>query len=147
MAIETYSAGGVVVNPEGNVLIVSQWGTSWSLPKGHIESGESFLGAALREIREESGITELEVVKILGTYNRHKIDRDGKEDTSELKYITIILFATGQEILRPIDTDNPEALWVDPDDVKQYLKGKDLEFWLSVKSQILKPKNLSGGER
>jgi len=28
----------------------------WSLPKGHLESGESFLDAAIREVEEETGI-------------------------------------------------------------------------------------------
>ena len=51
----TQSAGGVVLNKKGEVLVVSQRGTSWSLPKGHIDKGEDALGAAKREIYEESG--------------------------------------------------------------------------------------------
>ena len=58
--IETRSAGGVVVNAEGKVLVVNQHGTSWSLPKGHIEDGEDALAAARREIYEESGVSDLE---------------------------------------------------------------------------------------
>ena len=34
------TAGGIVVNPNGDVLVVSQHGDSWSLPKGHLEDGE-----------------------------------------------------------------------------------------------------------
>ena len=47
---ETTSAGGVVMNSKGEVLVVSQGGTSWSLPKGHVEVGEDSLKAAKREI-------------------------------------------------------------------------------------------------
>jgi len=52
---EKKSAGGVVVNQKGEVLVVSQKGTSWSLPKGHIEKGEEVLVAAKREITKNLG--------------------------------------------------------------------------------------------
>ena len=70
---KTHSAGGVVTNQEGKVLVVSQHGTSWSLPKGHIDPGETALAAARREIYEESGIRDLEFVRELGTYERYRI--------------------------------------------------------------------------
>ena len=47
---KTRSAGAVVTNDEGKLLVVSQRGTSWSLPKGHIDPGESALAASRREI-------------------------------------------------------------------------------------------------
>ena len=62
---KTESAGGVVLNTKGEVLVVSQHGTSWSLPKGHLDEGESELAAARREIREESGVCELKLLKKL----------------------------------------------------------------------------------
>jgi len=65
--MKTHSAGGVVTNNQGKVLVVSQRGTSWSLPKGHIDPGESALAAAKREIYEESGIRDLELIRELGT--------------------------------------------------------------------------------
>lgn len=67
MAIRTNSAGGVVSNTSREILVVNQHGESWSLPKGHIEKGETAIEAARREIDEESGITELELVRELGT--------------------------------------------------------------------------------
>jgi 8-oxo-dGTP pyrophosphatase MutT (NUDIX family) len=60
---KTHGAGGVVTNNEGKVLVVSQHGTSWSLPKGHINPGENALVAAKREIYEESGIRDLELIR------------------------------------------------------------------------------------
>ena len=47
----------------GQVLVVNQRGRSWSLPKGHIEKGESILEAARREIYEESGVKKLKFVR------------------------------------------------------------------------------------
>lgn len=70
---ETKTAGGVVLNNLGEVLVVSQNGDSWSLPKGHIDEGEEPVESAKREIKEESGISSVNLVKELGSYERYKI--------------------------------------------------------------------------
>ena len=51
------SAGGLVVEGDRILLISTQSGRRWQLPKGHIEEGESAEQAALREVREETGVT------------------------------------------------------------------------------------------
>jgi 8-oxo-dGTP pyrophosphatase MutT (NUDIX family) len=51
------SAGGLVVAGERILLISTQNGRRWQLPKGHIEPGESAEEAAVREVREETGVT------------------------------------------------------------------------------------------
>jgi ADP-ribose pyrophosphatase YjhB (NUDIX family) len=135
--IHTESAGGVVVNPEGHVLLVSQFGTSWSLPKGHLEEGETPLQAAHREIREETGVTRLEFVRPLGSYTRHRLGRDGGEDPSELKTIHLFLFRTDATELAPLDADNPEARWVEREKVAGLLThAKDREFFASILDTI-----------
>jgi ADP-ribose pyrophosphatase YjhB (NUDIX family) len=134
---ETHSAGGVVINNEDKVLVVDQNGTSWSLPKGHIEEGENVLEAAKREIEEESGITQLEYVRDLGEYERHMIGKNGGEDKSVYKKITMFLFRTNQQNLKPLDSDNQEALWVSKDEVTDLLTHqKDKEFFLSIKDSL-----------
>lgn len=135
--IETRSAGGVVLNKDGEVLVVSQHGRSWSLPKGHIEENEDVLTAAKREIKEESGVSSLEQIRELGSYKRYKMAKDGSEDKSELKNITMFLFRTDEISLQPIDPENPEARWVKKEDVASLLTSpKDKEFWLSVKDRF-----------
>jgi 8-oxo-dGTP diphosphatase len=130
---ETLSAGGVVVNRAGRVLVVNQRGRSWSLPKGHVEPGEDTLAAARREIYEESGLRELRLIKPLGSYQRLKIGFNGGEDGSEVKNLTFFLFETDEETLRPIDPDNPEARWVEKSEVANLLTHpKDKEFFLGV---------------
>ncbi|MFT5171574.1 MAG: ADP-ribose pyrophosphatase YjhB (NUDIX family) [Candidatus Marinamargulisbacteria bacterium] len=119
--IKTSSAGGIVINPSNDILVVSQGGRTWSLPKGHLEDGETPLAAARREIEEETGVTDLTLIKSLGTYDRFKIGLDGLDDRSELKTIILFLFTTPQTILAPQDTDNPEARWVNPQDVSSLL--------------------------
>ena len=129
---KTQSAGGVVFNNKGEVLVVSQRGHSWSLPKGHIEPGEDVLTTAKREIYEESGIQTLTLVKELGSYQRYRINLSGGDDPSELKTIFMFLFTTDEKILKPIDPNNPSARWVKKENVADLLTHqKDKEFFLS----------------
>ena len=123
----------MVTNDEGKVLVVSQHGTSWSLPKGHLDPGESPLEAARREIYEESGVQKLELVRELGTYERYKIGVHGGEDRAELKVITMFLFRTSEKVLRPVDADNPEARWVERPKVAPLLTHEmDKQFFLGI---------------
>jgi len=64
------SAGGVifrVVNDEFEVALISRRRV-WCLPKGLIEKGETVEEAALREVREETGL-EGEIVEKIGEIN------------------------------------------------------------------------------
>lgn len=133
----TESAGGVVLNKKDQVLVVSQHGRSWSLPKGHIDPGEEALEAARREIHEETGIRKLELIKPLGNYERPKIGLDRPEDRSEMKKIHLFLFRTDEETLKPLDPDHPEARWVEKEKVAALLTHpKDKAFYLSILPDI-----------
>jgi ADP-ribose pyrophosphatase YjhB (NUDIX family) len=69
--VDETSAGGLVVDPERSraVLIgrLDRHGKLlWSLPKGHIEDGENLEQTAVREVKEETGISA-RVLDSLGT--------------------------------------------------------------------------------
>lgn len=126
-------SGGVVVNEYDEVIVVSQGRNSWSLPKGHIENNETELEAAIREIYEESGVKNLKLVKLLGFYERCSLD----DESGKLKRRTFFLFKTLKQDLRPIDPENPEALWVHKDKVSEMLTHpKDKEFFLKILKEI-----------
>ncbi len=64
------SSGGVIYRRRPDVLEVllirDSYG-NWGFPKGHVEADESLAEAALRECREETGLTRLQVVAPLGS--------------------------------------------------------------------------------
>ena len=67
---EEKSAGGVVVRSQGGrhrVLLIRDPYQNWGLPKGHLEAGEDAPAAALREVREETGLTLVEMGPELGS--------------------------------------------------------------------------------
>lgn len=136
---EVHSAGGVVER-DNKIVVVSQLGVSWSLPKGHVDEGENIIDTAKREIYEETGIKNLEFVKDLGSYKRCSrvyTKDNGDEECLEMKTITLFHFKTDQKNLCPIDSHNPEAKWVEKDKVNEVLTHpKDKEFFLKIKNKL-----------
>lgn len=131
------SAGGVVLNPRGEILLVLQRNGMWSLPKGQLVEGEKHADAARREILEETGISDLTLVETLGSYTKYSIDDQGREDKTQLKRITVILFTTEQTEVRPIDPRIREARWVNVEEAIGMLTvPKDQDFLASVKHRL-----------
>lgn len=50
------AAAGVVVNGDGDILLVKTYKSGWGFPGGQIEVGENLIEAVKREIMEETGI-------------------------------------------------------------------------------------------
>ncbi len=137
MTQNTQSAGGIILNVRGEVALVKSGPDFWGFPKGHIDPGEDAITAARREITEETGLTEMEMIKELPLYTRYKGLPDGGDDTSESKEMHLFLFTTTQEKLEPQDDFNPEARWVSTDEVEALLTHpKDKEFFASIKDSL-----------
>lgn len=49
------------------VLLIRDAHRNWGFPKGHLERGEEARDAALREVREETGLSALELIAPLET--------------------------------------------------------------------------------
>lgn len=54
------AAGGLVKNSQSEYLFIFRRG-KWDLPKGKLDEGEDFETAAIREVQEECGITQIEL--------------------------------------------------------------------------------------
>jgi 8-oxo-dGTP diphosphatase len=66
----TFAVAAVVTDDAGRVLLCQQrqGRRRWGLPGGRVRTGESPIRAAIRDIREETGM-ETEIVELVGIYH------------------------------------------------------------------------------
>ncbi len=107
------SAGGVVVRGTQLIAIVPRRRAAdgsrvLGLPKGHIDPGETALQAALREVREETGVTA-EPLEELGEV-RYWYRRDGR---TIAKSVVFYLLRYGGGDLADHDDEVEEARWLE----------------------------------
>lgn len=69
------TAGGVIFRHGGTgpsdieILLIADSKSRWTIPKGHIEDGETPRQTAVREIQEETGLMDMKVWDWLGKIN------------------------------------------------------------------------------
>ncbi|MEI6169525.1 MAG: NUDIX domain-containing protein [Candidatus Saccharibacteria bacterium] len=71
-AVKEYTAGGVVFrvkNAQLEFLLLQDVKGRWSIPKGHVESGETLEQTAIREIGEETGLMDIKIIDKLDKIN------------------------------------------------------------------------------
>ena len=98
-----FSAGAVIFKKEGkNILflvIYSARNKIWGFPKGHLEEGETEKEAALREIKEETGLDNLRFIdgfteKVMYETISKRLPFEGQRIK---KYVTYFLCETGNQ--------------------------------------------------
>lgn len=109
----------------------------WTFPKGKVEAGEGLIAAARREVKEETGVIEIELIKKLGSYERLGFTEENTVTPSVIKHITFYLFRTKQQDLTVNDSGTLAAEWVNLAKVARRLSHeKDREFFLSQRGAI-----------
>ena len=126
-------AGGIVVNNKtGHIALVKMHHNVWGFPKGEIMDDEGPLGAAQRQVFEETGIKDLELVKELPSYKRAN-----SYDKQELLAIDMFLFKTDENKLEHTKNDIAETKWSPKEDVVISLTlQEDKEYFESILKEI-----------
>lgn len=110
------AAGGLVVRRQSGLLQIvavhRPVQQDWSFPKGKLEAGETLDVAALREVREETGMT-CELLRFIG--HTEYVDRKGRQKT--VAYW--IMAATGGSFSPNEEVD--ELRWVRLDEASRLL--------------------------
>lgn len=109
------AGGGLVYNKKGDALFIFRNG-KWDLPKGGIEKDEEIEFTALREVEEETGVTNLVLRdKLMKTY--HIFKRNGKYKLKITHWFEMATNYEGQ--LQPqLNEGIEKAVWLNPQEVK-----------------------------
>ncbi len=112
------------------LLVKNHNGKCWTFPKGHIETGESEKQTALREIKEETGLT----VTIEPNFRQTSIYRP----FGKIKKQVVFFLARANEAavnVQPSEIDY--YLWVDLDDAMKLCSHEnDTKILLEVKKRL-----------
>jgi ADP-ribose pyrophosphatase YjhB (NUDIX family) len=125
--VDELSAGGLVVDrsgPKPRAALIARHDRRgrlvWSLPKGHVEAGETPEDAAVREVEEETGIRGT-VVAPLGVIDFWFVAEQRRVHKTVHHFL---LEAQGGE-LSDEDVEVVEVAWVDLDDLPATLAYAD----------------------
>ncbi|MCK9617410.1 MAG: NUDIX hydrolase [Lentimicrobiaceae bacterium] len=113
------AAGGLVSNAKGQLLFIFRRGW-WDLPKGKLEPGETPEEAALREVKEETGLNRLSLLYPLPS-TWHIYPHRGSQVLKKTYWFA--MQHTGNE--KPVpqtEEDIQEVKWISPAELPQLLR-------------------------
>ena len=112
--MEERSGGFVIYRLEDGqplyLLIKSSGDGYWGLPKGKIDDGEKKEEAALREVKEETGLKDVRIEELAGeTYHTY---RDPKRGRVLKRTFWYRMLTNDHQLIPQTDEDIEEARWV-----------------------------------
>ena len=117
--------GIVLLNEKNKVFVgkrIDNPGNFWQMPQGGIDKNESYLEAAKRELKEETGVVTVKVIKELDEWLTYNLPKNllgkiwgGKYGGQKQKWFIMKFLGKNNEI--NIKTKKPEFLewkWIEP---------------------------------
>lgn len=115
------AAGGLVQNNKGEFLLMFRRGF-WDLPKGKLDAGESVLECAIREVREETGLTHLTIQFFICTTKHQYFDKWLNKDIDKHTHWYAMQTSTNEMLIPQTEEDIEKLIWVSTTQLPTYLK-------------------------
>ena len=141
--------GIVLLNKENKILVAKRIDNPknfWQMPQGGVDEGEDFYHAALRELKEETSIISVKLIKEIEnkfTYilPDHLIGIIWKGKFKGQKQKWFVMRFVGNESEINIRTKHPEFLdwkWIDLENLPKIAVNFKLEMYKQVKLEVKK---------
>ncbi|MHA2340075.1 MAG: bis(5'-nucleosyl)-tetraphosphatase [Candidatus Hodarchaeales archaeon] len=124
LPINVISSGGIVYKRNNDnsiiyLLLKHNNGNHWDLPKGYVEEGESLQKAALREITEETGIQEENL--LFKKELDHKNSYEFNQDNQIIKKIVHLFLFESFSIDVLLSDEHSEFFWAPFEKIREKL--------------------------
>ena len=141
--------GIVVLNNKNKVFIakrIDNPNNFWQMPQGGINKNEDYLTAAYRELKEETSIKSVKLIKELDGLTTYELPSyllgiiwKGKYKGQKQKWFLMKFFGNDNEI--NINTKNPEFLewkWIELNKITDFVVDFKLSVYEEVKKKVKK---------
>ena len=141
--------GVVVLNKENKVFVgrrIDNPKNFWQMPQGGVDEGENFLNAALRELKEETGIKNVELIQEIEGIMTYELPANllgiiwkGKYRGQKQKLFLMRFLGKDDDI--NIKTEKPEFLdwkWLDLNEITETVVDFKLHIYEELKVKIQK---------
>ena len=108
------AGGGLVLNPFGKVLLIFRRGV-WDLPKGKQDPGETLAQTAVREVCEETGLIDLELIERLN--NGYHCYLMSKQRTLKRTRWYLMKTTSPDQLSLQKEEGIQDAAWFDPREI------------------------------
>ena len=141
--------GVILLNSENKVFVARRIDNPkdfWQMPQGGVDKNEDFLTAALRELKEETSIENVELIKELDGTTTYELPDNllgiiwkGKYRGQEQKWFLMRFKGNENEI--NLKTKHPEFLdwqWIELDKITKYVVNFKLDIYEIIKNKVKK---------
>ena len=141
--------GVVVLNKENKVFVgrrIDNPKNFWQMPQGGVDEGENILNAALRELKEETGIKNVELIQEIEGIMTYELPANllgiiwkGKYRGQKQKWFLMRFLGKDDDI--NIKTEKPEFLdwkWLDLNEITETVVDFKLHIYEELKVKIQK---------
>tara|TARA_Y100000992_G_scaffold285029_1_gene235660 strand:+ start:1041 stop:1526 length:486 start_codon:yes stop_codon:yes gene_type:complete len=141
--------GIVVLNKENKIFVAKRIDNPknfWQMPQGGVNKGEKLLSAALRELEEETGMKEVELIQEIDGTMTYELPPHllgiiwkGKYKGQKQKWFLMRYLGNDRDI--NIKTEKPEFLewkWIDLDLLTEVVVDFKLHVYKELKEKIQK---------
>jgi ADP-ribose pyrophosphatase YjhB (NUDIX family) len=113
------AAGGVVENEKGELLLIFRK-QHWDLPKGKLDEGESIEECAVREVQEETGLSNILLGELIDT-TLHQYEENGERITKKTVWYKMKGYST-DKLTPQTEEQIDDIKWVNTKDLGLYMQ-------------------------
>ena len=139
--------GVILLNSNNKVFVAKRIDNPknfWQMPQGGVDNNEDFLSAALRELKEETSISNVELIQELDGMTTYELPDNllgiiwrGKYRGQKQKWFLMRFIGNDNEI--NLKTKHPEFLewrWIEIDEITNFVVDFKFEIYQIIKNKV-----------